>query len=578
MRYHALATDYDGTLAHHGRVDQPTLDALERLLASGRRLIMVTGRVLPELLEVFPQLELFEMVVAENGALLYRPATKEEKRLAEPPPKHFVELLTERGVGPISEGRAIVATWEPHEIVVLETIRELGLDLQVIFNKGAVMILPASVNKASGLKAALKELGISPHNVVGVGDAENDHAFLKYCEFSAAVANALDAVKGTADMVTSSDHGGGVIEVIDAMVDGDLTRFDHRLTRHHLPLGTHNGQDVSLAPFGPTVLVAGPSASGKSTFTTALLEAFTEQKYQFCVVDPEGDHQQFPQATVLGGPEHPPVPKEIQKCLDKGENVIISLTGMPISERPPFFLNLLPQWLQMRAKTGRPHWLVLDEVHHLLPAGWKPPAGVLPEELHSTLMITVHPQLLDKAVLKRVTTMVSVGADAGVTLANFAMAADIEPPPIDPQPLAGGEVFIWTPATGQPPLRIKTKPSTTERRRHRRKYAEGELPPDRSFYFHGPQGKLKLRAQNLILFMQMGDGLDDETWEHHLHNGDYAAWFRTAIKDDNLASEAERIAGLANISPLESRALMRKAIERDYTLPATGPLPVAGAS
>lgn len=576
MRYHALATDYDGTLAHHGGVDEPTIAALERLLASGRRLIMVTGRELPELLTVFPRIDLFELVVAENGALLYWPGKKEEKKLAESPPERFVETLKERGVGPISVGRVIVATWEPHETVVLETIRDLGLDLQVIFNKGAVMVLPASVNKASGLKAALKELGLSPHNVVAVGDAENDHAFLKYCEFAAAVLNALPAVKETADMVTRQDHGAGVIELIDAMVDGDLARFEPRLTRHHLKLGTHNGHEVALSPFGPTVLVAGPSASGKSTFTTAFLESLAEQKYQFCVVDPEGDYQQLPLATTLGGPEHPPVLEEVQKAQLKGDNTIVSLTGMPIAGRPPFFLTLLPQLLQARAKLGRPHWLVIDEVHHLLPATWQPPAGILPEHLYSTLMVTVHPELLDPSLLKRVTTMVAIGPEASRTLRDFAQAAGINLPPLDSTPLEAGEALAWTPADGRPPLRIKAKASTLERRRHRRKYAEGELPPERSFYFRGLTNALNLRAQNLILFMQMGDGIDDETWQFHLGNGDYARWFRDGIKDESLGAEADRIAGL-HVTPKESRALLRTAIERDYTLSATGPLPVAGA-
>lgn len=578
MRYHALATDYDGTLAHHGLVDGPTVAALEKLLASGRRLIMVTGRELPELLAIFPQIDLFELIVAENGALLYWPATKKEKRLADPPAEQFVHLLKERGVGPISVGRVIVATWEPHEKVVLETIRDLGLELQVIFNKGAVMILPASVNKATGLKAALKELGLSPHNVVGVGDAENDHAFLKFCEFSAAVANALTAVKDTADMVTSLDHGGGVIELIDAMVEHDLANFDGQLTRHHLQLGSLNGNDVKLSPFGPVVLLAGPSASGKSTVTTAWLEVMADKKYQFCVIDPEGDYEAFGQAVVLGGPEHPPAIDEIQKALTKGESVIVSLTGMPIPERPPFFLNLLPQLLQLRAKLGRPHWLVLDEVHHLLPAEWKPPEGVLPEQLHSTFMITVHPELLDPRILKRMTTAIAVGADADKTLAAFADGAGLTPPQVHGDPLEGGEALVWTPASEQPPLRIKCHPSQTERRRHRRKYAEGELPPERSFYFHGPEGKLNLRAQNLILFMQIADGVDNVTWQHHLNNGDYARWFRRVIKDEQLAAEAERIASLSNVSPVESRTLLRAAIERDYTLPTTGTLPVPGAS
>ncbi len=83
MRFLALATDYDGTLAHHGRVDEPALEALERLRESGRKLILVTGRELGELLGIFPQIELFDRVVAENGALLYRPESREEKALGE---------------------------------------------------------------------------------------------------------------------------------------------------------------------------------------------------------------------------------------------------------------------------------------------------------------------------------------------------------------------------------------------------------------------------------------------------------------------------------------------------------------
>ena len=207
MRYLALCCDYDGTLAHDGRVDEPTLAGLEQLLASGRRLVLVTGRELPDLQATFPRLDLFERVVAENGALLYRPATREEKPLAERPPDAFVELLRSRGVAPMSVGRVIVATWQPHEHAVLEAIRELGLELQVIFNKGAVMVLPAGVNKATGLAAALEEMGLSPHNVVGVGDAENDHAFLSLCECSAAVANALPTVKETADLTTRPTTG-----------------------------------------------------------------------------------------------------------------------------------------------------------------------------------------------------------------------------------------------------------------------------------------------------------------------------------------------------------------------------------
>src|SRR5262245_59252604 len=142
MRYIALACDYDGTIALDGQVDEQTVAALERVRDSGRKLLLVTGRELDNLLKVFPHPALFDRIVAENGALLYVPASGEERLVGERPPEEFVTGLMARGVSPISVGRVIVATWHPHENTVLDTIRDLGLELQVIFNKGAVMVLP----------------------------------------------------------------------------------------------------------------------------------------------------------------------------------------------------------------------------------------------------------------------------------------------------------------------------------------------------------------------------------------------------------------------------------------------------
>lgn len=231
MRYLALATDYDGTLAKDGQVDRTTLAALERLRDSGRRLILVTGRQLEDLLQVFPHVNLFDRIVAENGALLYQPARQEEKLLGDRPSEEFIKLLREKGVDPLSVGRVIVATWEPHKTTVVEAIRDLGLELQVIFNKGAVMVLPSGLNKAVGLNAALSELGLSPHNTVGVGDAENDHAFLDLCKCSVAVANALPIVKERADFVTNGNRGAGVTELIDKLITSDLDELEPQLAR-----------------------------------------------------------------------------------------------------------------------------------------------------------------------------------------------------------------------------------------------------------------------------------------------------------------------------------------------------------
>jgi HAD superfamily hydrolase (TIGR01484 family) len=216
--YLALASDYDGTLATDGTVDRETAAALRRLAATGRKLILVTGRQLSDLLRVFPDATLFDAIVAENGAVLYRPASRETRVLAPPPPSRFVATLRRRGVAPIWVGQVVVATVQPNETSVADAITELGLDLQVILNKGSVMVLPASVDKATGLGAALEELALAPESVVAIGDAENDQAFLAMCGCGVAVANALDTLKLGAKHVTRGEAGVGVREVIAELI------------------------------------------------------------------------------------------------------------------------------------------------------------------------------------------------------------------------------------------------------------------------------------------------------------------------------------------------------------------------
>lgn len=213
----ALATDYDGTLAHHGTVSPDTLQALLKFKEAGNRIIMVSGRELNDLSATFPDLGCFDLAVLENGAVLYDPATGETDTLVAPPSAEFIAKLVEQGV-PVQAGKAIVATWEPHENVVLQTIKDMGLELQVIFNKGAVMILPSGINKATGLQAALLKIGIDPAEVVGIGDAENDHAFLEICGYSVAVANALPSIIKEVDHVTTHPHGEGVAELIEMLL------------------------------------------------------------------------------------------------------------------------------------------------------------------------------------------------------------------------------------------------------------------------------------------------------------------------------------------------------------------------
>lgn len=211
-----LATDYDGTLADRGVVAASTWAAIGRWRDSGRRVVLVTGRDRDDLAATCDRLDLFDGVVAENGGWLGGPGGRDGRPLATRPPDSFVEALRAAGVGPIAVGQVVVATWQPHGATVAAVIRESGLPLRVIANKRALMILPEGVDKASGLRAALADLGVDAGAVAGIGDAENDAALLDACGLAVAVANALPALQARADLVTRGEQGAGVSEWIDA--------------------------------------------------------------------------------------------------------------------------------------------------------------------------------------------------------------------------------------------------------------------------------------------------------------------------------------------------------------------------
>ena len=218
MRFHTLVCDYDGTLAHHGILKQSTAAALDKFRSAGGRLLMVTGRELPDLKSVCGVLDKFEVIVAENGALIYRPRDGSSALLCAPASAELAQRLAQVGAQPLSVGQAIVATREPYEKIALNVIKQLGLELQIIFNKGAVMILPTGVNKATGLATALSSMNIAAENVTAVGDAENDHALLSMCGLGVAVSNAVPTLKETADVVTKGARGDGVVELIERLL------------------------------------------------------------------------------------------------------------------------------------------------------------------------------------------------------------------------------------------------------------------------------------------------------------------------------------------------------------------------
>jgi 3-deoxy-D-manno-octulosonate 8-phosphate phosphatase KdsC-like HAD superfamily phosphatase len=462
-----------------------------------------------------------------------------------------------------------VATFEPFDGVVLQVIRELGLELQVIFNKGAVMVLPSGINKATGLTVALHELGLSPHNVIGAGDAENDHALVELCECSVAVSNALSVLKQHCDYVTTESHGAGVAEVIRKLLADDFQEIGPRLHRYEIQIGVQqSGEPVALPPYGPAVLVTGRSGGGKSTLVTSFLERLIDKDYQAFVLDPEGDYPEIPSALVLGDIHRPPSPTEILHALEQpSQSVVANIIGVKLEDRPLYFQRLLLDLLKLRARTGRPHWIVIDEAHHVLPESWKGISDIDPDSFKQVMMVTLTPHHMAKSVLKPIDLVIAIGAEGKHSISEFASALNLQPPDVALADPEAGEALGWW--RGSPEtFCFRTLPPATVRRRHVRKYMKGELMPDESFYFEGPQKKLHLRAQNLQLFMQISEGVDDETWLHHLRQGDFSRWFRTCIKDEDLAREAEQIEHNPSIPVQESRSRIREKIEERYTAAA----------
>lgn len=572
MRYFSLICDYDGTIAHDGRCAPSTVEALKRVRASGRKLILATGRQLAELQEVFPEYAVFDRIVAENGAVLYRPASQDCKTLAPPPPPEFVEELRRRGVHPLGVGQCIVATWHPLESIVLEVIRAQGLELQVIFNKDAVMVLPSGVNKASGLQVALNELRLSPHNSVGVGDAENDHVFLAMCECSVAVDNALPVLKERADLVTAASHGAGVEELIEKLLANDLAGLAPHLKRHQILLGhAENGEDFFVDPYESRLTIAGPSGGGKSTTMAAIVERLVERKYQVCLFDPEGDYDEFDQFVTLGGPQRIPGISEILEVLDTMDHSLsINLLGVPLADRPAMFMSLLSRIQELRAKTGRPHWVIIDEAHHLLPAALESASLTIPKELSTFALVTVHPDQVARAILSSSNGLIAIGSDPRKVIEQFSAGAgkDLHPTSLPEPPREAGDVIAWWFCETQQPIKVRVQPAKAELRRHRRKYEAGELGEDKSFYFRGPEKKLKLRAQNMKMFAQLAEGVDEDTWAHHLRQSDYSRWLREAVKDAEIAGEVAQIEKDTQLTPSQSREQILDAIRKHYTAPA----------
>lgn len=414
-------------------------------------------------------------------------------------------------------------------------------------------------------------MNVSQRNVVAVGDAENDHILFDVSECSAAVANALPSVKEHADIILNGDHGSGVAELIDMLLSNDLENCQKKRNRHFISLGTSTtGEPVICSAFDYRILVAGPSQSGKSTTTMSILEQFVQSGCQYIVIDPEGDYQGAPKAVSIGNAHYVPRIDDVIRLLENpSQNVVVNLLGVPLSERTAFLTNILVPLQSMRRERGRPHWIVIDEAHHMLHPYWDQTITPIWHDPGAMLIVTIDASQIANSVLSSVDLAIAVGSDPRGSLEDMAKALGQTLPTFEvEEDLGWGEAVAWFRTDGQAPEKLSMQASPIERHRHRRKYAEGNVGAQRSFYFTGPQNKLKIRCQNLFLFLQIGDGVDDETWLFHLKRGDYSSWIRDVIKDTVLAVEIREVERQIN-SAVESRAKLRALIEKRYTFAAS---------
>ena len=174
-------------------------------------------------------------------------------------------------------------------------------------------------------------------------------------------------------------------------------------------------------------MIAGPSGSGKTTLATSLLEQLVKNGYQFCLLDPEGDYEGFEGPVEMGGAARPPDPNEIIKVLQQPDrSVSANLLSLPLDERPVFLARLIPLLQDLRTRFGRPHQLIIDESHHLLPKESDLPSW---KSIRGTIFITVEPDSVAAGPLRLGKVLVATGRTPERTIARFKRALGINHPP-----------------------------------------------------------------------------------------------------------------------------------------------------
>jgi hydroxymethylpyrimidine pyrophosphatase-like HAD family hydrolase len=536
----ALAFDYDGTLTQSGRPSKELLSSLQELRVGGRKLILVTGRIMKELRLEFDDVdECFDLIVAENGAVLYRNGIG--RNLAPAIPTEIDQSLRNRQVAH-RRGEVIIACEGRYAEIVLEELTRLQLDSQISRNRGEMMLLPAGVSKGTGLTKGLALLGISSHNTIAVGDAENDLSLLNRCELFVAVANAVSTLKAQADVVLDEPAGKGVM----SLLYHPLIRGDEWIEpkRWKLRLGhTPEGEAVTLPASQINILVTGGSGAGKSFAAGLIAEQLIEMGYSVCVFDPEGDHEklaQLPGVSLVGGGQQLPAPEELFDIRQRPmESTVVDLSNVPVAARRSYVSEALPILRKQRDLNGTPHWIVIDEAHESF------------SDSNVTLSINRGEKGFCLITYKPgdVRADVRIAFDFVLAVSSRGQATEVAEmvSSFTHYPTDALERFLQSGARRGESLLIRVSsmdvcaltlaPRALKHVRHLHKYTSNPLSLDHHFVFRSNDGLTGARAENIKDFHSELQRLGTDSLLHHLRCRDFSQWIGEAMQDPELSSE-----------------------------------------
>ncbi len=542
MYCRALACDFDGTGAVDGRLAPEVAEALRAARGRGIATLLVTGRVVEELEAADVDFAAFDAVVAENGAVVRLPAAGRTIQLGTPPPEHFLGELRARGIA-FQAGAVVVGGIADHHAAgVLEVIRHLGLDAQIAFNRSVAMVLPSGVNKATGVRRALEELGRSEHNLIAFGDAENDCSLLQAAEVGVAARGALPALALAADDQLTQSGGVGVARYVERMLARD--GFVPTPPRRHVVIGRDTvGAPATLPAAGVNLMVSGDPRSGKSWLAGLVIERLLECEYRLCIIDPEGDYLALgprPRILVLGHdvplPDAGAVPRILR---DESMSLVLNLAGLTVPSKAAYVDALLCGLDAVRARSGMPHWTVIDEAHYFFHAR-SPCTSRLESRTGSFVFVTYRPGLVADVVHASVgahlvtrteveeeryfvTSLLQSRGPAGLVAADALAEVQMPRAGLLVEGPAGPRWQVFTPGE-----------RVTAQAHHGRKYADARLAESKAFRFLFTNGDATV-AHNVSEFCAAVRTVPVSSLRLHLLAGDFSRWASGVLGDPELA-------------------------------------------